>query len=103
MKRRRNKTTGQAVGGSGYPPDTKDQVDGFGKAELDAGVPSHEIGGTAIEFFQPDKVEMHEVPSPVEPRSPPPPPPPAPVYEMVGDGVNLPELPASMVRPHEVG
>jgi len=103
LKRRRSKTTAQTVGDSGYPPDAKDQVDGFGKAELDAGGPGHEIGGTAIEYFQPNKVETHEVPSPTEPRSPPPPPSPAPVYEMVGDGVTLPELPASTVRPHEVG
>jgi hypothetical protein len=106
LKRRRSKKVGEAGGDSGYPPDTKDQVDGFGKAELDAGdtaSPGHEMGGKAIEYFQPDKVEVHEVSSPVEPQSPLPPPSPDPVYEMTGEGLNLSELPASTVRPHEVG
>lgn len=104
MKRRRTKT-GAEKHESGFPPDIKDHVSGFGKAELDAGEtasPGHEIGGTAIEYFQPDKIEVHEIPSPTEPASSPIPLP-DPVYEMTGDGVNLPELPASTVRPHEVG
>lgn len=105
LKRHRKRKGGNAGGGSGYPADAKDELDGFGKAELDAAdaaSPGHEIAGTAIEYFQPDKIEVHEVPSPTEPRSLVPPFA-DPVYEMIGDDINLPELPASTVRPHEVG
>jgi hypothetical protein len=89
----------QAV--AAYPPDSKDHVEGFGKAELDAGdtvSPGQEFGGKPIEYFQPNKSDIHEVASPVER-----PPPPDPVYEMPGDGANLPELPAPTERPHEAG
>lgn len=106
LKRRRTEKAAQLAAGSRYPPNTKDQLDGFGKAELDAGdtaSPGHEIAGNAIDYFQPDKAEVHEVSSPVEPRSPPPPPSSALVYEMTGDDINLPELLALTVRPHEVG
>ena len=91
------------------PPEPEDQPpaypitkqEPFQKAELDAGdttKPGHEIAGTAVGFFQPDKDGQSELPessvaSPISPHS-------VPelrtgrIYEMTGDIPVLPELPA---------
>jgi hypothetical protein len=96
FRRRRRAKQAPRAAMEAYPPDKPE--DGA-KPELDAqdtAYPGHEICGTAIEFYKPDKYEPLMEGSPLTP--PPPPPEPKPIYEMTGEGINLPELPASTGR-----
>lgn len=74
------------------------EPEGFHKAELDAGdtsKPGHEIGGTAVEFFQPDKPDdQSELPesSVASPASTSVIPDREPIYEMLGDHPTPQEL-----------
>jgi hypothetical protein len=85
--RRRKKSRAKSEAHSSFPPDPKEDLGmNYGKAELDAkDVPrtDHEIGGEGVEFYKPDKYAAPEAS-----------PPPQPVYEMIGEGINLPELPS---------
>ena len=98
LKYRRGKRQDQHPDGTERPPDKNDEDGAYGKQELDAGVtasPIHEISGQPIEHYKPGDPEQPDA-SPSTPL------PPDPVYEMVGDGPNLPELPASITHPEEV-